>query len=56
MKRSATFRNLQQRFAAISRRHDRPTANRKFLGSTRATILFALLTAGAALLVASALL
>ncbi|MBN9437045.1 hypothetical protein [Bosea sp. (in: a-proteobacteria)] len=49
------LRNLQQRFAAISRRHDRATANRKFLSSPRATILFALVTAGVAFLIGSAL-
>lgn len=42
------LRDLQRRFTAISRDYDRATANRKFLGSTRATILFALVAAGVA--------
>ncbi|ODT55794.1 MAG: hypothetical protein ABS59_02735 [Methylobacterium sp. SCN 67-24] len=50
------LRDLQRRFTAISRRHDRATANRKFLGSPRATLLFALVTAGVAFLIGSVLL
>lgn len=50
------LRDLQRRFSAISQGYNRTQAQRKFLGSTRATILFALLAAGAAFIVASAML
>jgi len=49
------LRDLQRRFTTISRRHDRAMANRKFLGSTRATVLLALAIAGVAFVAASAI-
>lgn len=50
------LRDLQRRFTAISTNYESAQANRKFLGSTRATILFALLAAGVAFLIGAALL
>lgn len=49
------LRNLQRRLTAITDRYEQAQARRKFLGSTRATILFALVTAGVAFLIGSAL-
>jgi hypothetical protein len=48
------LRNLQRRFTTITRGYQRARARRKFLGSTRATVLFALVAAGVAFVVASA--
>ena len=49
-------RTLQQRFSKVTDRYERAVENRKFLRSTRATIMFAMLAAGLAFLAASAIL
>ena len=50
------LRDLQRRFTGISRRYTRSVASRRFLASAKATVLIALLVAGLAFLMASAIL